>query len=295
MIGRSSFSSAIKIVVLAAAALVLAFVLLLFFLQREMIYFPRRYPVADVARALPPRWEALSFESGATRQFVYWAPGPAAGAGDPVFFVFSGNATLALDWLGLVRAIQERHPELSFALVDYPGYGQNGGYSTRASIVAASLQARETVRRRLDVGEDLLRARTHVVGHSLGAAAALEFASRTHPQSILLLAPFTSLVEMARKVVGWPMCLLLRDRFDNRARLRELAALSPRPALRVHHGDADRVIPVQMGRELAKEFEGWLDYHERPGVGHNDLVSDLAAVLDETRGPRLGRALTATE
>lgn len=288
MTARSSSSSGARLVI-AALALAFVFTAFLFFVQREMIYFPRRYDVRDVAAALPARWEAMAFESGGARQFAYWAPGAAAITTDPVYFVFSGNATLALDWLDRVQEIQKRHPALSFVLVDYPGYGQNGGYPTRAGIVAGSLEAREAVRRHLGSSDAALRARTHVVGHSLGAASALEFASRTRPRSILLLAPFTSLVEMARGVVGWPLCLLLRDRFDNRARLRELAAGPDRPPLRLHHGDQDRVIPVAMGRALAKEFEGWVDYRERPGLGHNDLVVDLAAVLDETRPRAAGQ------
>jgi len=282
MTARSSSSSAVKLVI-AAAALVLVFVAFLFFVQREMIYFPRRYDVPDVSQALPARWEALGFECGGTRQFVYWGPGPAASATDPVYFVFSGNATLALDWLDIVRTIQERHPALSFVLVDYPGYGHNGGYATRAGIVATSLAARAAVRDKLGQSDAALDARTHVVGHSLGAASGLEFAIRVRPRSVLLLAPFTSLVDMARGVVGWPLCQLVRDRFDNRARLRELAALPDRPSLRIHHGDQDRVISVEMGRALAREFDGWIEYHERRGFGHNDLVVDLATVLDETR------------
>jgi molybdopterin synthase catalytic subunit len=44
----------------------------------------------------------------------------------------------------------------------------------------------------------------------------------------VLVAPFTSLVEAARTRVGWPLCHLVLDRFDNRARLDALAAIAGR-------------------------------------------------------------------
>jgi pimeloyl-ACP methyl ester carboxylesterase len=270
-------------VLLALAAVGLAFAALLFFTQREMIYFPRRYAPEEASR-LPPRWEAIPFESRGARQYLYWAPGPASSDG-PVYFVFSGNATLALDWSEAVHQVQSRHPGSSFALVEYPGYGQSGGYPTRDSIARVALEAREVLRRRLGLDEAAFGPRAHVIGHSLGAAAALDFSARTGPRSILLLAPFTSLLDMARRVVGWPLCLLLRDRFDNRARLREIAARPDRPSLHIHHGDVDNVIPVQMGRALAREFSGWAEYHEHPGQSHNEFIVNLAALLDEAPAP----------
>jgi len=277
--GRSSFSNASRIL-LALAVVVLGFAALLFFTQREMIYFPRRYAPAATS-PLPPRVEAMAFDAAGARQFVYWVPGSAAADDAPVYFVFSGNATLALDWLEAVGQIQARRPSASFALVEYPGYGQSGGYPTRATIAATAVAAREAIRRRLGIDDAALDARTHVIGHSLGAAASLDFSARVHPRSILLLAPFTSLLEMARAVVGWPLCHLLRDRFDNRARLQEIAARGDRPSLRIHHGDVDQVIPVDMGRALGREFAGWAEYHEHPGRSHNEYIADLASFVVE--------------
>src|SRR5690606_8547888 len=84
-----------------------------------------------------------------------------------------------------------------------------------------------------------------VVGHSLGAAAALQFAAEHPVDRVVVVAPFTSTMDMARRMVGPIFAHLLHHRFDNRARLRELAARETPPRVLLLHGDNDPVIPVE--------------------------------------------------
>ena len=263
-----------------------AILLFLFVTQRRRIYFPRRY--TPDGGPLPAGWQELRFDSGGVPQIAYWAPGPAADKGDPIIFVFSGNRSLALDRVGIYAPIQAGRPSLSFLFVEYPGYGRNGGSPTRASIAAAALEARRALGRHLGIDDAALRARTHVIGHSMGAATALEFVARVGARELILFAPFTRLVDMARAAVGWPLCLLLLDRFDNGARLREIAAQPDRPVVRLRHGTADRTVPVDMSRALAGEFPGWIDYAERGGVGHNEIVEEVSSLLGAGRGAAVG-------
>jgi pimeloyl-ACP methyl ester carboxylesterase len=249
-------------------------VLLLYVFQDALIYHPRRYPT-DPARMLPARAEALAFALDADRQHAYWLPGPLAGHEDPVFFVFGGNATVALDWLDWVDRLQRRRPRLSFLLVEYPGYGSSGGKPSRASMLRAARAARGQLRARLGVAEAALARRTRILAHSIGAGVGLEFAREAGAAEVILVAPFTTLVDMARSVVGWPLCLLARDRWDNAARLRELALSPQRPAVRIYHGTVDDVIPVRMGRALAAPHPDWVRYEEWPGIGHNDVFEPL--------------------
>jgi hypothetical protein len=249
-------------------------VLLLYVFQDALIYHPRRYP-RDPARLLPPGAEALAFDLHAHRQHAYWMPGPGAGQQDPVFFVFGGNATLALDWLGWVDAMQRRQPHLSFLLVEYPGYGASGGKPSRESMLGAARAARAQLLARLGLADGALASRTRVLAHSIGTGVGLEFAREAGAAEVVLVAPFTTLVDMARTVVGWPLCLLARDRWDNGARLRELALSPRRPVVRIYHGTADEVIPVRMGRRLAAPHSGWVRYEEWAAIGHNDVLAPL--------------------
>lgn len=253
---------------------VVLLVALLYAFQDALIYHPRRYS-AEPARTLPAGAEALAFDRDGLRQEAYWAPGPAAGEGDPVYFVFGGNATLALDWLDWVVAMQRRRPGLSFLLVEYPGYGASEGRPSRRAMLRTALAARERLLARLALPEAALRSRTRVLAHSIGSGVGLEFAIEAGARAVMLVSPFTTLVEEARTVVGWPLCLLVRDRWDNHARLRELLERADRPEVRIYHGADDDVIPVRMGRALAAAHPGFVRYEEWPGLGHNDVLDPL--------------------
>jgi pimeloyl-ACP methyl ester carboxylesterase len=114
--------------------------------------------------------------------------------------------------------------------------------------------------------------RLNVLGHSIGAAAALQFAAHHPVRRVVLAAPFTSLRDMARRTVGCPLCYLLRHNFDNRARLAELAARPQPPSVVIFHGTDDALIPEQMGRSLAGMFPRIVAFHEVEGADHNSVV-----------------------
>ena len=250
---------------------------ILYLLQGPLIYHPRRYP-EDPARMLPAGAVELAFDDRGCRQRAYWLPGP-GGHDGPVYFVFGGNATVALDWLDWVAELQRQRPDLSFLLVEYPGYGANQGRPSRPAMLRTALRARERLLDRLGVAEASLRARTRVLAHSIGTGPGLEFAVAAGAHGVVLVSPFTTLVEEARTAVGWPLCLLVRDRWDNRARLRELAGRAEPPEVRIYHGAADDVIPVRMGRDLAAAHPGLVRYEEWAGRGHNDMLGPLLARL----------------
>jgi hypothetical protein len=111
-----------------------------------------------------------------------------------------------------------------------------------------------------------------VLGHSLGAAAALQLASEREVAQVVLLAPFTSMLEMARRTVGRPLAQFLRHRFDNRARLAEVLERFPATRVTIIHGTRDEIIPVSMGRELAASAPDRIEYLELPDADHNSLA-----------------------
>jgi pimeloyl-ACP methyl ester carboxylesterase len=246
-------------------------VLLLGNFQDKLIYMPRPYP----GGALPPGFEALRFTTPAGSQtaFIHL---PAAGEPTSVCVLFGGNAALALDWAGLVGELHD--PQAAFLLVDYPGYGSCDGKASPATIDAAAEAAFVALGERL--GQTPVRLEDHlrVFGHSLGAAAALQFACGHPVEQLVLVSPFTSLRDMARRTAGWPLCWLLRGNFDNRARMRELAARPHPPSTTIVHGDADAVVPLALGEELAGLMPG-ATFHAVHGADHNSVVDHVAALI----------------
>ena len=261
-----------------AAIIFLILAAALFFAQRRLMYYPRKYPAGFVKNLASRGLVPIRFETARGPQWAYYYPPPAAQPGElpgALWVLFGGNGSLALDWLGVLPPDDARRAGL--LLVDYPGYGECTGSPSRAAIheSLAALIPALAARWNFPAGE--IERRLSVGGHSLGAALALEFAQLHPVRDIVLIAPFTSMKDMARRSFGWPLCEVLLDRYDNRAALDALAARSPRPSLRIYHGADDLLIPAAMSRELAQRHPGWAIHHDFPGLDHVDVVNQSAA------------------
>jgi len=240
---------------------------------------------------------------------------------DRLWLMFGGNASLALDWLETVeKALAESRQDhwktkdavtptsptgsisplspsspsspspdpsrasparVGYLLIDYPGYGKCKGTPSDVAILESTEAAFRRLAQHLKTEPADLERDLNVMGHSLGAAAALQFAVRHPIRRAVIISPFTSLVAMARSVVHWPLCYLVRDRFDNHARLAELLARPNPPAVAIFHGDADQIVPVRMGRELSKSFPQ-ITYREVHNGDHNFILSLIEDQLVES-------------
>jgi pimeloyl-ACP methyl ester carboxylesterase len=260
--------------VLYLLVIVGAFVALLLFAQHSLIYHPRRY--ADgFERLLPAGTMQLEYRTDAGKQLAFYLP-PRSGAALPrnVWVTFSGNASVALDWL--VLAERSRARDDAFLLIDYPGYGRSEGRASIASTRASADRAITTLAERLQISGDELRSRLNVVGLSLGAAAALRFAGDHPVHRVALIAPFTTLREVAAALFTRPISWLLLENYDNRARIAELALRNPPPRVAIFHGTADTLIPATMGRELAESAPEIVEFFPIEG-GTHDTVFSVAA------------------
>jgi pimeloyl-ACP methyl ester carboxylesterase len=255
----------------------LAFIGILNFLGHMLLYHPHPYR-ANYQRLLSTGVIELQFKTSAGQQTAFYIP-PHVGSGVPdrIWVAFCGNGSLALDWLPLTA--RDQIPGDAFLLVDYPGYGKSEGWPNIANTRSAADGALVALAARLGVELITLEPRLDTMGHSLGAAAALDFASR-HPQvhRIILLAPFTSLRDEAALFVGSFLSHLLGENYDNRAALHHLAQSRPPPRVVIFHGLQDAMIPSAMGRELAAEFPGFVTFRGIPEAEHNTVAS---AAMDE--------------
>lgn len=253
-----------------AIGLILVIIPLLLF-QRHLLYHPRHYAADD---AVPAPLERLNFTTTDGAQAAWWrAPlGSSGAAPQRVWLVFSGNAGTAWDWVGLRS---EPVGPVGILLIDWPGFGASQGTPSPASILRAADGAVAALAGKLGLSIEDLRRRCGVLGHSMGAAAALQYAEQRGAAAVVLVAPFTSLLAMAQRVVGWPLCELLLHRFDNDAALASLAQRADKPPVLILHGDADTTIPLAMSRTLAAAHPGWVRLVEVPGAAHDDVL-DLA-------------------
>ena len=257
--------------------LLIGLVTLLYLFQDRMIYYPRRYSAADLDLA-GSRVTPIRFRTAEGNQTAFYVSPDAASRSFPggVWVVFGGNATLALDW----RDFAERYPGGSgFLLVDYPGYGVCEGRPDPRSILESTRGALRALAAHAGVDSAELLQGVSLLGHSLGAAAALQAGAVIPARQILLIAPFTSMRAMAKRSVGVPLAYLLRHDFDNEARLGEILRSPHPPDVAIVHGGNDEVIPVSMGRALARSHAGAVRYLEIQGGTHNSVIALQESLL----------------
>ena len=255
--------------------------------QSRLIYFPKPYR-ADLDTVLPKAMVQLAYTTGQGRQVAFWLPPRNGAAPSRVWLCHGGNGSMALDWLALAQAYPAE--DTGFLLVDYPGYGRCEGSCTPGRILANSEGAVAALAQHLTLTPSDLAARMNALGHSLGAACVLQYAARHPVQRVVLVSPFTSMVDMGNRMLCWPLGQCVWHRFDNRARLDALSLQSPPPSVVIIHGECDEMIPVHMGRELAQSHPALVLLHEIPNGDHNGIIDSARDVIMtsmmELSGPR---------
>lgn len=274
--GKTSIARKVVRVFIYLTVLTSIPLVLLMSCQSKLIYFPRPYGAEVTAKwSAETRGKPIEFATSQGRQRAFLQ-------GDlksprNLWIVCGGNGTVALDWSEWLQ--KHAPPEDAFLLVDFPGYGDCEGYPSPARI-RESLRAAVPLATQALGWTDPNPAQLRFFGHSLGAAACLISATEFKIQRGVLLTPFTSTMDMANVVVGLPVGFLVTHRFDNEARLAELAARGPGEVI-ILHGSDDESIPVTMGRKLADQRKDVVHYIEIPGARHNTIQEQNAADLSE--------------
>jgi pimeloyl-ACP methyl ester carboxylesterase len=254
---------------LFAALLLVGLVSLVVLFQDRLIYFPLRYSTAQLEEARTVGVQEVRFRTSQGNQAAFfWRNEDSDTAPKNVWLLFGGNGDVALGWMGMVRAFPG--PRAGYLLIDYPGYGSCEGRPNPQTILENSEHALQTLleKKGWKLGAETLC----VLGHSLGGAAALQFAAKNAVRKILLVSTFTTMDDMVRAQIRIPLGCLLRHRFDNVASLKAILSQKEVPEICILHGQADEIIPPKMGRALAQLDPSRIKFAEIPEAGHNDII-----------------------
>ncbi len=241
--------------------------LLLISCQSKLIYFPRAYPAGTVGEwQQQTRGKLIDYQTSQGKQQAYLQGNLKSPRNLWIFC--GGNGTVALDWAEWLETHAPR--EDAWLLVDFPGYGNCAGRPNPERIAENLRTAVPAAAQALGWHERLEPERLRFFGHSLGAAACMIAATEFQIQRGVLLTPFTSTMDMSQHMLKLPLGFIVRHRFDNRTRMKELAARGPGKVVIVH-GTDDEAIPFWMGRALATENPQTARIIEIPGGRHNTI------------------------
>lgn len=251
-----------------AALLYLAVGLAMFVLQRSLMYLPdgKRYPPA--LAGLQGVTEVTLATPDSERLLAWHTPAP---EGRPTILYFHGNGGGLADRAERIAELQARR--LGVLMLSYRSYSGSTGRPSEQANVADALIAYDWL-----VGKGVAARDIVLMGESLGTGVAVQVALARPARALVLDSPYTTLADAAALHYPWlPVRWLVLDRYDSLSRIGRLKV-----PLLIVHGEADAVVPVEMGRELfaaAPEPKEILTY---PGAGHlaHTGQGSLAAIAD---------------
>jgi len=198
--------------------------LLLFFFQRNLIYFPTSKIDHDFNELILENDEqkirVISLNEGNESAILY----------------FGGNAeSMAFT----AMEFHARLPSFSIYLMNYRGYGGSSGYPEEDGLYADALQLYDSLR---SMYNDVF-----VVGRSLGSGVATYVASQRPVSRLVLVTPFDSVENVAQEQFPfYPIWILLKDKFDSASRAKAIDS-----KVLILSADGDRVISKKRTDNLA--------------------------------------------
>ncbi len=199
---------------------------------------------------------------------AWWVPSPGAKWVSLYLHGNGGNLTHRLDHLQEIRAAGS-----SVLIIDYRGYGKSSGGPSEHGLY---LDAEAAYRYLVDAGHRVSNILLH--GESLGCAVAVDLAARHECGGVVLEAPFTSVREVAGRVLPL-LGPLIAWGFDSKSKIDRVKA----PIL-IIHGTRDEVIPFELGKALFDAAHQPKSFWELDGSGHNNIL--------ETAGPAYRQRLS---
>lgn len=268
---------------MAAGTLLFCFTgysLYLFRFQEKMIYHPRSYGAAhELALGMV---QPITYRTSQGSQTSFYLGPKEDTVPQRLWVLFAGNGSLSLDWVDFLIRLGPPAGD-GFLMMEYPSYGRCEGIPSPETILESSQVGFNALLNRLQITPSGLR--VSVLGHSLGAAAALQFGATQNVEKVILAAPFTSMRAMAERVVGRPFGWLLKHNFDNVRELARLVAGPRPPQVIIFHGEKDQLIPVDMGRELARLHPGFVSFHLiEAGTHESTLYQAIGPIRTAMRG-----------
>lgn len=229
--------------------------------QDRLLFDARRRPPRDLPDGIIGYSHLIP--GGVVRGYIYHAPGDTV---RDLLFYLPGRGEDVLETLQYARWLPSG---MGFATYDYRGLGHSDGRPSEGAAVADASQFLLHVRR---VFPDT---RVHVVGRSLGTGVAIQLADLQDFESLQLITPYDSLLELVRKRFPLvPLRQLMRHHFDSISHCKKVVQ-----STKVLLAATDEVVPHACSERLMAAWPGPVALQTVPDTDHFTIIEREATWL----------------
>ncbi|QQX86824.1 alpha/beta hydrolase [Cupriavidus necator] len=222
--------------------------------QERLLFDARRRPPRDLPDGIIGYSHLIP--GGVVRGYIYHTPGDNV---RDLLFYLPGRGEDVLETLQYARWLPAG---MAFATYDYRGLGHSDGLPSEGAAVADASQFLLHARR---VFPDT---RVHVVGRSLGTGVAIQLADLQDFESLQLITPYDSLLELVRKRFPLvPLRQLMRHHFDSISHCKKVVQ-----STKVLLAETDEVVPHECSERLMAAWPGPVALQTVPATDHFTII-----------------------
>ena len=176
-----------------------------------------------------------------------------------VIFFLHGNTGNLVDWVTDLEFYRRENYDLF--IFDYRGYGKSTGKLT------SQVQAVDDVKKAWDFIAPQYKDKHIVIyGRSIGSALATQLAQEVDTELLVLVSPFSNLIDIAKQRYPIALSWLLRFPFETNKAIQNVS----NPVLLIH-GDQDDYIPMSHSKKLQQLTQTPSKLLIIKGADHSDI------------------------
>ena len=250
----------ILLLLISGIVLYALLILVLFFMQRSLLYVPSNER-PDLTQYAPIGLEEVKLKTEDGLELVAWFMKPEPVRDGRTILLFHGNAGHIGHRVEKFRRILEAG--YGFLFLEYRGYGGNPGKPTEMGLHTDARAALGFLASR-----EIPYQKVILYGESLGCGIAVRAALGHRFFAVILEAPYTSIADVAQRQYWFlPARWLVRDLYDTLPIINQITS----PVV-VMHGEQDDIIHVSFGKRVFEAAPEPKTAWFFEGAGHNNLT-----------------------
>lgn len=199
--------------------------------QRDFMY----YPFGKIL-IIPEEFQEISLKTPDNLNIYGWFKAP--NKGQKTILYFHGNAG---NLMGRSDRFEKFANQYGLLAISYRGYSKSEGKPSEKGFYLDAQAALEFLKSKNINSENII-----IFGESIGSGVAVELASQHNFAGLILEAPFSSILSVAKKSYWFlPVSVILKDRFESDKKVYKIKT----PIL-IFHATGDNIVPFSEGKKL---------------------------------------------